>query len=93
MKDFVIFPKEYFENGTVTGRHYAVHLCAGEWRIKADTSRTFKGRIKALLHKNQKVFDIVQVLVRKRRYGELKKQIPFYGYYLAQKNHTQLPEL
>ena len=93
MKDFVIFPKEYFEIGTVTGRHYAVHLCAGEWRIKADTSRTFKGRIKALLHKNQKVFDIVQVLVRKRRYGELKKQIPFYGYYLAQKNHTQLPEL
>lgn len=93
MKDFVIFPKEYFEIGTVTGRHYAVHLCAGEWRIKADTSRTFKGRIKALLHKNQKVFDIVQVLVRKRRYRELKKQIPFYGYYLAQKNHTQLPEL
>ena len=81
MKDFVIFPKEYFEIGTITGKHYAVHLCAGEWRIKA------------LLHKNPKIYDTVQVLVRRRRYRELKKEIPFYGYYLAQKNHTQLPEL
>lgn len=91
--DFVIFPKEYFEIGTITGKHYAVHLCAGEWRIKEDTSKTLKGRIKALLHKNQKIYDMIQVIVRKRRYRELKKEIPFYGYYLAQKNHTQLPDL
>lgn len=93
MKDFVIFPKEYFEIGTLTGKHYAVHLCAGEWRMKADTSQTLKGRIKALIHKKQKLFDIVQIMVRKRRYKEMKKDIPFYPYYLAQKNHTELPEL
>lgn len=93
MKDFVIFPKEYFEIGTLTGKHYAVHLCAGEWRMKADTSKTLKGRIKALIHKNQKLFDVVQIMVRKRRYKEMKKDIPFYSYYLAQKNHTELPEL
>jgi hypothetical protein len=93
MKDFVIYPKEYFEIGTLSGKHYAVHLCAGEWRVKADTSKTFKGRIKAMLHKNQKLFDKIQIIVRKRRYGELKKSIPFYEYYLAQKRHTQLPEL
>lgn len=32
--DFVIFPKEYFEIGTLSGKHYAVHLCAGEWAYK-----------------------------------------------------------
>jgi hypothetical protein len=93
MKDFVIYPKEYFEIGTLSGKHYAVHLCAGEWRVKADTSKTLKGRIKAMLHRNKKLFDKIQIIVRKRRYGELKKDIPFYEYYLAQKRHTQLPEL
>jgi hypothetical protein len=93
MKDFVIYPKEYFEIGTLGGKHYAVHLCAGEWRIKADTSKTFKGRIKAMLHKNQKLYDKIQIIVRKRRYRELKKDIPFYEYYLAQKRHTQLPQI
>ena len=61
--------------------------------MKEDTSKTLKGRIKSLIHKNQKVFDFVQIMVRKRRYKEMKKDIPFYPYYLAQKNHTDLPEL
>lgn len=91
--DFVIYPKEMFEIGTVFGSHYAVHLCAGEWRIKTDDSVSLKGRIKGLLKKNQKVFDTVQVIVRKRRYERLKKGIPFYPYYLAQKNGTKLPQL
>ncbi len=93
MKDFVIFPKELFEIGTLTGKHYAVHLCAGEWRIKQDTSKSLKGRIKSLIQKSPKLFDKVQIIVRKRRYDNLKKDIPFYAYYLAQKNNTELPEL
>lgn len=93
MKDFVIFPKEYFEIGSLRKKHYAIHLCAGEWRAKEDTSGSVKGRLKGLIRKNQKVFDFVQILVRKRRYRKLKKEIPFYAYYLAQKNHTKLPEL
>ena len=93
MKDFVTFPKEYFEIGTLTNKHYAVHLCAGEWRVKEDTSKTFKGRMKRILQDNPKLFDKVQIIVRKKRYQELNKNIPFYPYYLAQKNHTELPEL
>ena len=91
--DFVIFPKEYFEIGTLTGRHYAVHLCAGEWRIKTDDSKGIKNKIKRHMMKYPAVFDKIQILVRKRRYEQLKKEIPFYAYYLAQKKHRELPEL
>lgn len=93
MKDFVIFPKEYFEIGTLTGKHYAVHLCAGEWRIKTDDSKSLKSRIKKAIQKVPFLFDKLQVVIRKRRYEQLKKDIPFYPYYLAQKNNTELPEL
>ena len=93
MGDFVIYPKEYFEIGKLLGNHYAVHLCAGEWRIKADTSKTLKGRVKSLLSKNQWIFDKVQIIVRNKRYKRLNQQIPFYPYLVAQKNGTQLPSL
>lgn len=93
MKDFVIFPKELFEIGTLTNKHYAIHYCAGEWRIKEDQSETFHGKIKGMLQKHEAIFDKLQIIVRKRRYRRLKKQIPFYRYYLAQKRHRELPEL
>ncbi len=93
MKDFVIFPKEYFEIGTLTGKHYAVHLCAGEWRIKTDDSKSLKNKIKKTIQKWPFLFDKMQIVIRKRRYDQLKKDIPFYPYYLAQKNNTELPEL
>lgn len=93
LTDFVIFPKEMFEIGTLTNKHYAVHLCAGEWRIKDGDSVSFRSRIKMLIKKNQKLFDKVQIIVRKRRYNKLKEDIPFYPYYLAQKENKPLPKL
>ncbi len=93
MGNFVIYPKEYFEIGKLLGNHYAVHLCAGEWRIKADTSKTLKGRIKTAISKNQWLFDKVQIIVRNKRYKKLNQSIPFYPYLVAQKNGTELPEL
>jgi hypothetical protein len=91
--DFVIYPKEYFEIGKLLGNHYAVHLCAGEWQIKVDKSKTLKGRIKTALSKNQWVFDKVQIMVRKKRYKKLNQDIPFYGCLLAQQRGEKLPEL
>ena len=91
--DFVIFPKEYFEIGTLSGKHYAVHLCAGEWRIKTEDGKGFKNFIKRILKKNQWFFDRVQVLVRKRRYKKLNETIPFYECYLAQKENRPFPKL
>lgn len=93
MGDFVIFPKEYFEIGTLTNKHYAVHLCAGEWRMKTDDSKTLKNRIKLTLKKHPFIFDRVQIIVRKKRYAKLKKDIPFYPCYLAQKENRPMPEL
>lgn len=91
--DFVIYPKEMFEIGKLSGKQYALHLCAGEWRIKTGEGKGLKNKIKNLIAKNQFIFDKVQIIVRKRRYKKLKKDIPFYPYYLAQKNHKELPEL
>ncbi|WP_196805078.1 glycosyltransferase family 32 protein [Butyrivibrio sp. VCB2006] len=93
MGDFVIYPKELFEIGTITKRHYAIHLNAGEWRTKADDSDSFKNKIKNILKKNETVYDFMQVLVRKKRYRLLNRNIPFYEYSLAQKNGGTLPEL
>ncbi|MDE6208725.1 MAG: hypothetical protein K2M73_03505 [Lachnospiraceae bacterium] len=90
--DFVIYPKEYFEIGTLTNKHYAVHLCAGEWRIKTE-GKGLKNKIKKFISKFPSLFDKLQIIVRKRRYNKLKKEIPFYEYYLAQKNHKELPDL
>ncbi len=91
--DFVIYPKEYFEIGSLLGKHYAVHLCAGEWRIKDDDSKNIKNKIKKSLKKHQRIFDFIQIIVRRIRYDKLKRNIPFYEYSLAQKNGTPLPEL
>lgn len=81
-----------FEIGTITGKQYAVHLCAGEWRLKTGDSKTMKNRIKKDREMALAV-DKVQILVRKKRYDKLKTQIPFYEYYLAQKENHPLPEL
>lgn len=91
--DFVIYPKEYFEIGSLVGRHYAVHLCAGEWRDKGDGKLSIKGRIKNALSQNENIYDFVQMVVRKQRYRRLNREIPFYPYYLAQKEGKTLPEL
>ncbi|SFK75675.1 Glycosyltransferase sugar-binding region containing DXD motif-containing protein [Lachnospiraceae bacterium KH1T2] len=91
--DFVIYPKELFEIGTLSGKHFAIHLNAGEWRPSADNKGGFKNSVKTVLSNNRKIYDKVQVMVRTLRYKKLNKGIPFYSYSLAQKNHTSLPEI
>ena len=93
MGDFVIYPKELFEIGTFTGRHYAIHLNAGEWRTKEDDSDSLKNKIKNSLKGNEFIYDKIQVMVRKRRYKRLNRNIPFYAYAQAQKEGRELPEL
>ena len=93
MGDFVIFPKEYFEVGKLTGNHYAVHLCAGEWRDKDDQSESTKDRIKRNLKKFPALYDVIQIMVRQRRYRVMQRDIPFFNYAEAQKRKRELPEL
>ena len=61
--------------------------------MKVDDSKTLKNRIKKAIQKCPWLFDKVQIVVRKNRYNKLKKDIPFYGCYLAQKEGRELPEL
>lgn len=91
--DFVIFPKEYFEIGTLTAKHYAIHLCSGEWRIKSDDTKKLRNYLKRSIASWPGLFDKVQIVVRKRRYDKLMKDIPFYSCYLAQKEGKELPDL
>lgn len=93
LDDFVIFPKEYFEIGTLTAKHYTIHLSSGEWRVKNDDKKSIKNKLKRLITKWPALFDKIQIVVRKRRYNKLKKDIPFYSYYLAQKEGRELPDL
>lgn len=91
--DFVIFPKEMFEIGSLTGKHYAIHLNAGEWRPDGAGNKGIRDRIKCQIAAHQKLFDFIQILVRKVRYRKLNRAIPFYEYSVAQRRHTELPEL
>jgi len=58
-----------------------------------DDADNVYNRVKRLLRKNQFIFDKVQTIVRSRRYSRLKKEIPFYPYYLAQRKKHCLPDL
>ena len=91
--DFVIYPKEYFEIGSLLNRQYTIHYCAGVWRVKNDSRKTLKNSIKRILMKNPWIYEKTQILIRKRRYLKLNKKIPFYAYSLAQKKGENLPEL
>ena len=93
MGDFVIYPKEKFEIGSVFGKYYAIHINAGAWRKKYKGSGEETSKIKRILKKAPKLYDLIQIIVRKRRYKALNKKIPFYQYSLAQKKGTKLPEL
>lgn len=94
MGDFVIYPKEYFEIGSLLGRQYTIHYCAGAWRIKTDgVDKGAKQKLKRALKSWPWLFGKVQILVRRRRYRVMKKEIPFYPYYLAQKEGSALPKL
>lgn len=91
--DFVVFPKEYFEIGTLTAKHYTIHLSFGDWRLKSASSKGIKNHIKQVMGKWPSLFDKVQIIVRKYRYYKLKKDIPFYGCYLAHKEGREIPDL
>ncbi len=93
LDDFVIYPKELFEIGTLSKKHYAIHLCAGEWRTNKADSSNIKKKLKSILSSNDFLYNNIQILLRKRRYFKMRKSIPFYQYYLAQKNGSTLPEL
>ncbi len=91
--DYVIYPKELFEIGTLTKRHYTIHYCAGEWRIKQEQKNTVKGKMKRVMQRFPALYEVIQIIVRKRRYKKANKKIPFYLYSVAQKKGTTLPEL
>ena len=91
--DFVIYPKELFEIGTLTKKHYTIHYCAGEWRIKQEQKNTVKGKLKKFMQGVPALYEVIQIIVRKRRYKRANKRIPFYSYAVAQKKRQTLPEL
>lgn len=91
--DFVIFPKEYFEIGTLTARHYTIHLSVGVWRLNNEDKNRIKNQLNQMISKWPALFDKIQIVVRKRRYKKLNKDIPFYPCYIAQKEGRELPDL
>lgn len=74
--EITIYPKEYFEIGSLLGRHYTVHLNNGSWRNVVEKKGIY-GKIKSVLLKS--VFgEWIRIIVRKRRYKKMKKTNDFY---------------
>ena len=93
LTDFVIFPKEYFEIGSLLGKHYTIHLNTGSWRAGASNSKRIKDKCKLFLSNFPSVFEIIQIVIRKPRYCLRNRNIPFFEYSQAQKHHKKPPEL
>ncbi len=93
LSDFTIYPKEYFEIGSLTGKHYTIHLNTGSWRNDAMQSKKTKDRLKLFLSKYPSLFELIQIIVRKPRYYQKNKNIPFYEYSQAQKHNRELPDI
>ncbi len=92
LSDFVIYPKEMFEIGSLLRNHYAIHICTGTWKPAKD-SKGLNATIKRMLGRCPFLYDYLQIIVRKNRYRKLNKTIPFYPYYVAQRKHLPLPPL
>ncbi len=91
LKDFVVYPKELFEIGSLTQKHYTIHYNTGTWHLTA--KKDFKSKIKSFIAKSPAIHNFIQICVRKIRYQKLNKKIPFYEYSLAQKKNLPLPPL
>lgn len=90
--DFAAYPKEYFEIGLLNGKQYTIHFCSGVWRTRANNGVGFKNKLKNIITSHPILMEKVQILLRKRRYKKINKQVRFYDYSLAQKRHRALPE-
>jgi hypothetical protein len=91
LKDFVIYPKEYFEIGSMLGKHFTIHLNTGSWKEDASKSKNVKDKCKLLLSNYPSAFETIQIIVRKPRYYLQNRKIPFFAYSKAQKRQKYLP--
>lgn len=85
MGDFVIYPKELFEVGSLLYNHYSIHLGIGSWKTRQKTD----------IQKNRErqhsfAFEYVRIIVRKYRYYKQNKKIFFYKFQIAQKKNGRL---
>lgn len=80
--DVVVFPKEYFEIGTLLNKQYSIHLCTGAWRkdlIAKNKNISRKDRIKKKLMSLPFFNQYIHVIIRKLRYYRINKTLPFYS--------------
>lgn len=72
--DFVIYPKELFEVGSLLYRHYSIHLGIGSWK---DNKKTERQNQRARQHGF--AYELFRIIKRKIRYHEQNKSIYFYS--------------
>lgn len=93
LSEFVIYPKEDFEIGRIRGTQYTIHLNDGSWREEQKSVSVIKRVIKSSISDYGRIYDLIRVLERRRRYKRANKRLPFYEYSIAQKRGTTLPEI
>ena len=90
---FTIYPKEMFEIGRIIGDYYTIHLNEGSWHKDNMDRNFFKITLKNLIRKNEYIFNVLQILIRTRRYKIANKTLPFYEYSICQMENKPLPDL
>lgn len=82
--DFVVYPKEMFEIGSLMLNNYSIHLGAASWKKESTT--------KDMSNKEKKPFIIeyLRIIRRTIRYKNLNKNLFFYKYQVAQKKAKKL---
>lgn len=86
-EDFVIYPKEKFELGNFLKTQYTIHYCAGAWRPQKNvTKTTLKGSIRNIILSFPFFGYYNQLILRKLRYHQKNKLLPFY---IKSKNQKQ----
>lgn len=76
-QDFTIYPKEFFEIGMLSGKHYTVHLNSGSWQ-QIKQKNGVKLLLKNIILNNGFWGEKIRIIIRKRRYKKMNKKSPFY---------------
>ncbi len=69
-----VYPKEKFEIGKLFGEYYTIHINTGSWKTNKPVSDV-SNKIKNLFESQERLYDILQIIVRKKRYYKMNQSI------------------
>jgi hypothetical protein len=91
LNDFVIYPKELFEIGTLTKKQYTIHHATVSW--KEGRKPSIRRKVVETVYSLPYFGYIIRVLKRRIQYKINNKKLMFYPYQVAQKKGLPMPPI